>query len=423
MRTVILFTTMLSCALLHGQTYFYIESISVLPAQPTVSDNVNLQLAGNLSSTGAYIVSADAQVNGTTVALTIVAADNGGLAVLVPHTESIDLGQLPAGDYSITFTLNTSGTLDLAPQNEHFFSVSGGDPCDHLLIASVQWHAFSDTSIVVHAQNTDMSGELFDYPNFILYDSNGDTLAKETVNFFGIGSDSWHLLRVLDDASVPTTSFDGTLELWTGFTTSLACTYDMTFDLCPPEPCATFMPSMGNYGGALVLGTFNWEVLDEVGVVASGQFVMTETEQYVSDSLCLPPGEYQMMVSPTAPPTGGGPMFFVTDPSGYSSALWPVEWSLPVALPVHFFLPCADGTNVVPEPGASSIDIRLAPNGVQIERADGSPLGPLHVYAEDGRIIHAASVSGSRAVLDLPAAGVYVIRVGDQVIKAAWVLP
>lgn len=403
-------------ALVQAQTYFYIDAIAVDPSAPTIADNVSLLLSGNLSSTGAYIVSADAQVTGTLVSVTIVAADNGGLTVLVPHTESIQLGQLPAGDYNVAFTMISNGILDLAPQNQHSFTVSGGEPCDHLLITSVKWHAFSDTAIVVHAQNTDMSGELFDYPSFILFDSNGDTLAKETVNFFGIGPDSWHILRVQDGATLPINTFDGTLELWTGFTSDLACSWDMTFDLCPAS-CATFMPSMGNYGGALVLGTFNWEVFDDAGTVASGLFVMTTTEQYVSDSLCLPPGEYQMMVSPTGPPTGGAPMYFATDQSGYGSQLWPVEWSLPVALPVHFYLPCADGTNDVPVHERSSVSIRSVPSGVIIERTDARPLGSMHMYSGDGRLVHALSTSASRTDIVLSTPGVYLLRVGDDVFK------
>lgn len=416
MRHFTFLLTFLAAKLITAQTYFYIDQITVLPDPATTSDNIQVQLIGNLSSSGSYIVSAQASVTGNLVSLTIIAASTGGLTVLVPHTETIDLGQLPAGDYTIAFTLNSFGILDSAPAQEHLFAVlGGGDPCDDVSIQSIRWHAFSDTAIVVHAVNN--SADIFSYPSFILFDANDDTLAKETVNFFGIGGESWHLLRVMDGVTMPSMPFDGTLELWTLFTEELACAWSMTFDLCPPEPCYTFMPSMGNYGGALVLGTFNWEVWDEGGTIATGQFLMSETEQYVSETLCLPPGEYEMLVTPTGPPTGGAAMFFATDESGYGTELWPVAWSLPVSLPVHFYAPCIDGTNNVEEEPESSFSVRHDPNGLLLERRDGQAIGPAQLFDMQGRLLYMTSATTDRLAIPITSMGVHVLRLEDAVLK------
>lgn len=416
MRPITLVLALVAVRLAAAQTYFYIDEIVVVPASPTTSDNVSIQLSGNLSSSGSYIVSADAQVNGSIVALTVIAASTGGLTVLVPHAETVSIGQLPAGDYTIAFTLNSFGILDGAPAPQHHFTVTGGDPCGDLDIVSVRWHAFSDTAIVVHVMNNSTQG--FNYPNFILFDANGDTLAKETVNFFGIAGESWHLLRVMDGATIPLSPFNGTLELWTLFTEEFACSWPITFDLCPPGPCATFMPSLGNYGGALVIGTFNWTVWDDdFAEVASGQFEMTASEQYVSASLCLPPGSYMLDVSPTGPPTGGAPMFFATDESGYGTELWPVAWSLPVSLPVNFYAPCIDGTNAVPESRSTPLRARPTANGLLLERIDGSAIGPVELFDAHGRLIHSSTGLTDRLFIPVNGPGLHVLRADGAALK------
>lgn len=421
MRIPLLLAALTTTSLIHGQTFFYLSGINVYPAVPSTSDEISLELTGDLSSTGAYIVSVGAAVTGNLVSITLVAADNGGLTVLVPYTETIALGELPAGDYTVTFSLNSVGLLDSAPVEDHFFTVAGGSPCDNLNIASVQWCAFSDTAIVVHAQNNDQSGAIFDYPNFILFDTNGDTLAKETVNFFGIGLESWHVLHVLPGAQIPTTAFPGTLELWRGFTTELACSWDMTFDLCP-DSCAAFMPSMGNYGGALVLGTFDWEVWDGDGnPVSTGQFEFTTEVQYTSDTLCLPPGQYSFQVNPTGPSTGGVPMFYVTDESGQTSASAPVQWSLPVSLPVPFYMPCADGLNGIPEGDEAGMSMRVTADGVWIARLNGAALGDVALFSINGQLISMSAQRSNRAFIRLPSNGVFIVRAGAEVLKA--VLP
>ncbi|MBK9758733.1 MAG: hypothetical protein IPO90_01870 [Flavobacteriales bacterium] len=121
----------------------------------------------------------------------------------------------------------TQNVGDFAPQPQHQFVVSDfGAACDSLALVSIQWHAFSENEIVVHVQNNNFN-QLFDYPNFILFDANNDTLAVETVNFFGIAGDSWHMLQVNEGAIIPDGQFTGMLELWTLGTTVLACEWTL----------------------------------------------------------------------------------------------------------------------------------------------------------------------------------------------------
>ncbi|MBK6777283.1 MAG: T9SS type A sorting domain-containing protein [Flavobacteriales bacterium] len=121
-----LFTLALLCLPFLGsaQTYFYINSISVDPPAPTTSDPVTVTVHGDLSSTGAYIVSSNAQVFGNIVAISIVAADPGGFTVLVPHNEVFSLGLLPAGTYTM-YVDSLGHVWDMASGPQHVFTVTG----------------------------------------------------------------------------------------------------------------------------------------------------------------------------------------------------------------------------------------------------------------------------------------------------------
>lgn len=415
-RALLLSIATLALHLAQAQTFFYIGEIVVVPANPGTSDNVRIDLVGNLSDTGASIVSSDAVVQPGLVSITLVANSPGGATVIVPHTHSIELGQLPAGTYTIAFTQNSFGILDLAPPPHHTFTVSGASsPCDDLDLVSLKWAAFSDTAVVVHVQNN--SSELFSYPNFILFDAQGDTLAKETVNFFGIAGESWHVLRIVDGATVPDVPFTGTLELWTNFTTEVACSWSRSFELCPPAPCAELRPTLANLSSMLVTGTFNWVVYDEVGIAGNGQFTLGANAQFADTALCLPPGEYHVNVSPTDPGFMGILYYYVTAPGGQSTPNLPVTSSLPVLLPFTFYGPCISGSQDITELAPSPLRTAPIAGGLQVWNADGAPLGPLWLHDVQGRLIYDHAVTSDRLFIPTPTPGVYVLRAGDRTVK------
>ncbi|MBL0128123.1 MAG: hypothetical protein IPP83_11850 [Flavobacteriales bacterium] len=414
-RSLHLAAAILASTFLSAQTFFYIDGIAVQPASPTTADNVSIDLIGNLSSSGAYIVSASAQVVGSIVTISITAADNGGLAVLVPHTETVAVGQLPAGVYTILF--NSQNVADFAPSPQHQFTVVGsGSPCDLVDIVSVQWQAFTDTAIVIHVQNNNPD-VLFDYPNFILFDANGDTLAKETVNFFGIAGESWHMLRVQDDAMIPNAPFNGTLELWTFFTDVLSCTWSLPIDLCPPAPCATLIPMIQNFGGALTIGTYSWSISDDGGEAASGIFEMTAQLQFDSDTICIPPGNYGMVVIPNDPPTGGNPVFNVSTEGWISGPSQPVTWALPVVMPFTFYEHCIDGTNAVVEiPTAATLNVLVQDGALLIRRSDARALGAVKLYDALGKVLFTSTATSNTLTIPVGGitTGIVLVQVGDH---------
>lgn len=94
--------------------------------------------------------------------------------------------------------------------------------CDSLVIDCCSFNVTQNTISLI-ASN--YSSYLFDYPGFILYNTGMDTVAFETVNYFGIGLDQTHTLDIIHPFSLP---FDGILELYTLFYDTLWCTFDVT---------------------------------------------------------------------------------------------------------------------------------------------------------------------------------------------------
>lgn len=414
-RSLLSVSALVCATVLQAQTYFYIDQIVVDPQPATPADNISIDLVGNLSGGGAYIASASAAVNGNVVTITIVAGDNGGITVLIPYTHTVQVGQLSAGTYTIVF--NAVNVGDFAPSPQHQFVVEGGPTaCDSLIVESISWHAFNDTMIVVHVLNN--SATLFDYPNFILFDEDGDTLAVETVNFFGIAGESWHQLHLHPDGTVPVDPYYGQLELWTGFTTELACEWMPFIDLCPPEPCAMIIPMVQNLGGALAIGTYSWSMFDaDMNSVGSGTFTMTDVLQMDSDTLCLPPGEYQMACYAQQPPTGGNPVYSVSTQGWISGPSQQVSFDLPVLMPFTFYEPCIDGTNNVAEVHGNTFQTFIT--GDQLRVQDQGPLGTVEVVDARGRRVAGTTTTAtsiSFATGDL-GKGVYLVRAGSAVVR------
>lgn len=108
-----------------GQTYFYARAIVVNPAAPNTSDNITLDIYGDYSASNSVITSTAFSVNGFEIDLTLNCASPGiGSTVLVPHTESVTIGSLPAGNYHINLIGTALGDF-VIDTLDYYFTVSG----------------------------------------------------------------------------------------------------------------------------------------------------------------------------------------------------------------------------------------------------------------------------------------------------------
>jgi hypothetical protein len=313
-----------------------------------------------------------------------------------------------------TNTLGLCGLLfvPLLPQ-----VTAAQDHCDSLAILHVRYHPFSDTLVNVHVQNAGTN--FFSGPTFHLLSANGDTLAVEVQEFFGIGNaPQTHHLSLVPGVALPASPFTGSLLLlsygWEGEDT---CTYAVETDLCPPDSCpplSVFLYSVAG-GGQLFTASFNWQVSDSFGTtVASGTFgIAMEDQQQTFAELCLPPGHYALHVQ--EPENVGlqynvglcqqGNQFANVGPSAILVA------GQQITVPFHYYAPCIDGSNIISEQRAYAPVLVLDDRLLRIASADGAALGPLSVVDATGRNVLRAQARSASTVLDLQgaAAGVYLL--------------
>jgi len=284
--------------------------------------------------------------------------------------------------------------------------------CDSVEIVSVTYTPFSDTAIQVLVSNS--SSDIFSYPGFILFDQNGDTLAQEMVNFFGIGTESAHQLSFKNGVTPPIGSFNGTLELWTGFYSQLACSWSMVFDLCPTDSCTAIQVNIGNFGGALINDFFDWIITDTLmNTLASGIFHLYTTQQSDYDTVCLQPGHYQFWVG-SPQPTGGQPYFGLA--SGVSNLGEPlIQGGGNQSIPFTLFEACIGIAQGISDPFEEDLlQINSADGVLRVWRKDNEGIGHLEIYDLQGRMIFSKYLSVSNEQIDLSAnpPGIYVIRLG-----------
>lgn len=317
----------------------------------------------------------------------------------------------------------TLGLLTLIPTG-----LFAQDPCAGITITSVRYHPFTDTAIVVNLVNNGPG--LFNYPGFVLINDNGDTLAVETVNFFGLGQESMHILPVNPGIADPLDIFSGDLELHTNFYDTLACTWPINESLCVSGSCSNMVIGLQNWGGALVVGDFAWSVTDTSGnSLDSGTMTMVDTVQHWTHTICAPPGMYIYNMEALTAPSGGGPHITVSDSEGFFGPQInaPLDWfnQTGTSLEVPFYLHCASSEpNSSPVLSRNVFDVRY--QGEQIILSNISAFNSIELMTVNGEIVSTlTSNSTSTIIPNNLSSGTYIVvgtysdgsKVSKKVIK------
>lgn len=295
-------------------------------------------------------------------------------------------------------------------------NVFAQDPCDGIEFQSISYNAFTDTAVIVHVTNN--GPELFSYPGFILINNQGDTFAMEMVNFFGIGQESIHSLEIRPGVMEPEEVFNGVLELHTGFYDSLWCSWPINQSFCPPAKCADLVIGMQNWGGALVIGDFEYFLDDTNGnTIETGVYTMVDTIQYWEDTLCLPVGEYTYTVNALGQPSGGGPVITVAQAGGFGTPMITefLDWYNGATIEVPFYLQCeAQEPNSITQ-FLPNETFNLVYQGDEVILQSNPSIVQLEVYDMKGQLISQISrVQSSTSISSGLPIGMYVIRARFQ---------
>ncbi len=296
-------------------------------------------------------------------------------------------------------------------------SVIGQTACNSLDFVSIKYNPFTDTSIVVHVQNS--GSEIFSYPGFVILDATGDTLAKEQVNYFGIGQESVHTLAVRPGVHNPSEDFLGELQLFAGFYDTLWCQWPLDQSLCADQPCDSLIIGLDNWGGALVTGDFEWIIRNDMGaVVESGQFTMNANPQYWRQGLCLESGEYTYSLEALTAPSGGGPVISASSSESFGSPTITkyFEWfNDPVTtMEVPFFAYCSASPNGIEGQAVSESDVTVKQDFENNRIISTAPIKSVLIYSSNGQLVSELMPAANYVAIPNLAKGVYVASVLTQ---------
>lgn len=290
--------------------------------------------------------------------------------------------------------------------------VSAQNSCDNLQLDDVRYHAFSDTLINVYCSNWNQT-EIFSYPGFLLRNANGDSVAAETVNYFGIGNAHVASMRIVDGATFENNLISGTLELWTGFYDALACTYAIDESLCPTDDCNSLSLSIVNMGGALTNGFFNYTISTvNGGTILEGQMMLDDDHQDSTITLCLPNGHYSLTIESVAGTMAGQPWATLTEVGPFNSPALqvPLPHEMTTVMDVPLYTACTTQIpNSVAQLHVANAVFTLLPDGIAVD-ATGS--GQLSIVDMKGRLIATAAIVGHGNVMGLKS-GLYIATYND----------
>ena len=164
-------------------------------------------------------------------------------------------GRLISPEGALEATFSYSEIANLTESLSNF--ISPVENCDLIDVLSIE--VDSQNGALVLNVFTD-SPYLIPYPTFTLSNSNGDLLAQEQLNYYGLSGESSHNLQLLTDPS--TWDFNLTIRLYEGMSGSLACSFDISLDAieingCTDPNAVNFEPYAGLDDGSCLYTSNN----------------------------------------------------------------------------------------------------------------------------------------------------------------------
>jgi len=284
-----------------------------------------------------------------------------------------------------------------------FAPVSGQSPCAQLTVEQLQYDAFNPAALELVVNN--QSNEIFSYPSFTLVGTQGDTLAREQVSFFGIGAGPQaHYMVAEPGITFPASPFDATLLLFGGFGDTLYCTWDLTgISLCPSDTCIQAEIYLTNTGPLVPFFASYWVTDTDSGTpVANGYVEMDDLTATHFDTLCLPPGNYLLEFSPFSP-IDTNHVVGITTSYMFSLGTNTAQQQDPTPLDLAFswYEACIGISNGLTEQQRSELVMVIDRDRLRITDPTGAPLGDITLWSNDGRLIAARSTNANSAELSM----------------------
>lgn len=144
----------------NAQTYFYMNSITVSPANPTSNDVVSITISGDKSDPCSFPQDFSVSTAGTNISLFMAWNNYSNIPpypfcsfVITPWDTTIVLGTMAAGSYTIIPTGNAFGNS--VPGNQLNFSVSGAASAPNADFSGTPLEGCGDLTVVFTNLSTD----------------------------------------------------------------------------------------------------------------------------------------------------------------------------------------------------------------------------------------------------------------------------
>ncbi len=306
-----------------------------------------------------------------------------------------------SGSLALLFALATSAGLAQAT-------------CTDLVIDHIWYSAFDTNALEVRLTNN--GGVDFSAPEFNLVNTAFDTVAREPFDFFAMPSGvQTHQMQLLPGMSLPTAPFTGELLLfYNDIGGQGSCSFPLSgVELCPPPPCTQLFLSV--WPTDTVVNTLlYWSVFDSGNnFITDGIFAMDTANGSITDTLCLPPGDFTFNIE-QSPFGSGGPFMcnLFREQSWLNSQQLNFSGVGVGMLSFSFYSPCADDVNAVAEPVGGDLRWAVSNGTLSIANANGNDLGAIAVFDMRGTRIVQRTVNASTATFDLSAhaQGVYIFN-------------
>lgn len=317
--------------------------------------------------------------------------------------------------------------LLMVPDTLFSLATAAQAPCDSLIIHSVGYDAFhSDELLEVVVQNP--STAFFPYPAFALLDANGDSLASEDVNFFGIGDYyQGHTLELHEPLSDH--QLNGAQLVLTGMNEQVYCIWEEDYDLCPDDACRDLRIVMQGANFPSEAHTYTYDILDSTGTILAHDTMHIDSAEYTArDTVCLFPGNYSIVWERVSSASIEAlhfrvDMFYTyTGPLDNSSAET-------VTIPFEVMAACleadtSDSTIGIGDPVvAQSFSFGCNDQCILLQNNGSNRILGVQVYDLHGRMVHRSTSSGNFQKIPVPHNGIYVVHVHtEQGIEAHKVL-
>lgn len=174
-------------------------------------------------------------------------------------------------------------------------SLAVAQSCAGLQVLGVAQDPFQADRIRLVCENVSLD-EIYDYPGWRMLDADGNLLAEETVNYFGIFGVYIHDLQWLATSEVPVFAQEVTLQLWTGFYSEMACEFPYTWESRSFEwagqmdgECLPVQLRLNGYTPPSATAEVTLSSLAWAGDIWSTTMTLDEAGGWmaISDSLCL----------------------------------------------------------------------------------------------------------------------------------------